>query len=104
LSFSSSSTNTMAVPMLKQNRGNDSLTYWQARTMSRKRQRTTTVTSDMVVDDTKRTEAPTSAAHELGDALAKIAQLEKELEAKSAEVARWETVNNKLLAKLKAGK
>lgn len=90
------SNTSMAVPLLKYNRQTESLMYWQARTIRRKRKRGVTLAEgDEKMQDS-------SESENLENARARIAHLEQQLEAKSEEVARWEAVNNKLVSKLKA--
>jgi WD40 repeat protein len=86
----------MAIPFLKPNRSPESFKFWEAQTMTRKRKRddgTTLRTS---------TDGSSEAAMALEEAREQVAQLERQLAAKSEEVVRWEKVNNKLMDKLKA--
>jgi WD40 repeat protein len=83
------------VPFVKTNRTAENLQYWEARTFHRKRK--TRQTEKAVASDGK-------AEEELREAKDQVSILQKQLEEKREEIARWEKVNNKLLAKLKDNK
>jgi WD40 repeat protein len=83
------------VPFLKSNRTVENLEFWEARTLARKRKREAGTSS---------TSAPTDSqsSDELQEARDLVSKLQRELETKRGEVARWEKVNNKLMTKLKS--
>eukprot|EP00934_Nitzschia_sp_Nitz4_P001068 Nitzschia sp. Nitz4//scaffold213_size37731//22307//23941//NITZ4_007723-RA/size37731-processed-gene-0.13-mRNA-1//-1//CDS//3329542074//1068//frame0 len=85
-------TTSVPTPFLKPNRTLENLSYWTARTLSRKRKRSSVGTSQ-----------ETTPSGIPGDAAERIAQLELELAQKTEEVARWEKVNQKLMTKLQKG-
>jgi WD40 repeat protein len=89
------STSTL-VPFLKANRTTENLNFWEAKTITRKRKLRQAKTATPVETG--------SSSEELRDAKEEILKLQQELEAKRAEVARWEDVNNKLMTKLKSKK
>jgi hypothetical protein len=86
------------VPFLKANRTTENLKYWEAKTITRKRK------SKLRQAKTATPVETGSSSEELRDAKEEILKLQQELEAKRAEVARWENVNNKLMTKLKSNK
>jgi len=77
---------SVKIPFLRPNRSAKNMQYWTARTIERKR----------------KTDSSGESSMKLSAAQATIAQLQKKLLDKQDEVERWEQVNNKLLAKLKA--
>lgn len=89
------------VPFLKCNRKTESLDFWQARTIPRKRKRSSRASDIISYESVEGAGKGQGEAKLLEEARAKIAQLEKDLATKGVEVARWEKVNNKLVAKLK---
>ena len=89
---SDSPSSILAVPFLNLNRSPESIRFWEPRTIARTRKRHV-----LQAFNDGNNEAPT----ELEEARKRVAQLEQQLAAKTAEVARWETVNNKLMDKLK---
>ena len=89
----SPSSRLASIPFLKPNRSPESTSFWEARTMSRKRK-----------GHGAELHAPTDDSDrltELEEARKRVAQLEQQLATKMEEVARWEMVNNKLMDKLK---
>lgn len=83
------------VPFLRPIRSGESLKYWEAKPLlrKRKRRREERVDEKSIID---------GSANELRDSKDQIARLQEELEQKRIEVMRWEKVNNKLMAKLKS--
>ena len=85
------------VPFLNSNRTTQNLEYWEARPILRKRQQQSTS-----VKEVKETTKDRSGDNEqIASMNEQIKMLKNELQAKDSEVKRWQTVNNKLMSRLK---
>jgi hypothetical protein len=106
----STSTTTVRVPFMKPNRSEESMNYWEAKPIYRKRSRTagrgneasTTAGSNNNINKEEEGQSNNvSNDKQVAEMNARIKELEEQLKTKDAEIARWENVNNKLMAKLK---
>lgn len=101
-SVGASTSNVMTtVPFLKCNQASTSLSFWQARTIPRKRKRKSGVDANSGTVEGAGHKGQNEAKL-LEEARARISKLEQDLATKGVEVERWEKVNNKLISKLKA--
>ena len=82
------------VPFLNHNRLTKNLEYWEAKPILRKRRRRPVNKNELSVAGEETTQVIASMSEE-------IKKLKDALQAKDSEVERWQTVNNKLMAKLK---
>jgi WD40 repeat protein len=103
-----SGSSLLPVPFLPINRSEKELRYWQARPILRKRRRSQHQEEKEVAavdgEETK-PESSDSNSQQNSEAMAlRIKELEEQLKSKQSEVDRWETVNNKLMAKLQGQK
>jgi WD40 repeat protein len=98
----SSTASLVPVPFLKPNRSAESIHHWQARPILRKKRRSHSAKAGSQNGDATEENAASNAA--VSEMAAQIKVLQERLKAKQSEVERWENVNNKLMAKLTAGK
>ena len=96
-SVSSIATGKIRVPFLNSNRTKKNLEYWEARPILRKRRQQSTSNKEGVAtrEDLSEGKEQIALMNE------EIIKLRNELQAKDSEVKRWQTVNNKLMSKLK---
>eukprot|EP00539_Tryblionella_compressa_P004643 CAMPEP_0178750210 /NCGR_PEP_ID=MMETSP0744-20121128/9841_1 /TAXON_ID=913974 /ORGANISM="Nitzschia punctata, Strain CCMP561" /LENGTH=563 /DNA_ID=CAMNT_0020403713 /DNA_START=183 /DNA_END=1874 /DNA_ORIENTATION=- len=96
------------VPFLKKNRSAQSIEYWQARPIHRKRRRGQgqQAIEDVVAGDSSETTAAVTNNSEENPQILELTEqiknLQDQLKAKQSEIDRWEKVNNKLMAKLQS--
>eukprot|EP00536_Pseudo-nitzschia_multiseries_P005927 jgi/Psemu1/14051/gm1.14051_g len=83
---------TIRVPFLKRNRTGENLSYWEARPILRPSKTKKQSITEGQPEDSETIESMQE----------QIKQLQNQLQAKDSEVKRWQTVNNKLMSKLKA--
>ena len=97
------STTTVRVPFMKPNRSEESMKYWEAKPIYRKRPRIGRRKEASKTDNNKEEEQTNDASNnnQVAEMNARIKELEEQLKTKDSEIARWENVNNKLMAKLK---
>lgn len=99
-SLNGTSSNKVAVPLLRPERSDESIEFWQARPIARKKRRLDSAMSSQTGPAPK----ATATNEELQKAQGTIELMRAELEKTKKEVTRWEAVNNKLVAKLASKK
>ncbi|KAG7349558.1 WD40 repeat-containing protein [Nitzschia inconspicua] len=94
----------LPVPFLPTNRNTEELHFWEAQPILRKRRRYQQEEKSTESSGVRKKESDWDGAREKQAMALRIMELEEQLKSKQTEVDRWETVNNKLMAKLQTTK